>query len=105
MSDPILSAKHRLLRRSVRSYCEQALGPIAAEMDREARFPWEVVEKMGKLGYFGIQVPQELGGAGMDSVSYIIVIEEISRVCAGLGLCVTVHNSVGVYPLVAFGSP
>lgn len=70
----------------------------------EARFPWEVIEKMGKLGYFGIQVPRDLGGADMDSVSYCIVIEEISRACAGLGLCVTVHNSVGVYPIVAFGS-
>jgi alkylation response protein AidB-like acyl-CoA dehydrogenase len=59
---------------------------------------------MGKLGYFGIQVPQELGGAGLDTVNYMIVVEEISRVCAGLGLCVSVHNSVAVYPLLVFGS-
>jgi alkylation response protein AidB-like acyl-CoA dehydrogenase len=103
--DAFLTEKHRAVRRSVRAFCERELQPIAKEIDREASFPWEVVEKMGKLGYFGIQVPQELGGAGMDSVSYIIVIEEISRVCAGLGLCVTVHNSVGVYPILAFGSP
>jgi alkylation response protein AidB-like acyl-CoA dehydrogenase len=63
-----------------------------------------VIEKMGKLGYFGIQVPQTLGGAGLDTVGYIIVIEEISKACAALGLCVTVHNSVAVYPLLAFGS-
>jgi len=103
--DAFLTEKHRAVRRSVRAFCEREIQPIAKEIDQEASFPWEVVEKMGRLGYFGIQVPQELGGAGMDSVSYIIVIEEISRVCAGLGLCVTVHNSVGVYPLVAFGSP
>jgi alkylation response protein AidB-like acyl-CoA dehydrogenase len=103
--DAFLTEKHRAVRRSVRAFCERELQPIAKEIDREASFPWEVVEKMGKLGYFGIQVPRELGGAGMDSVSYIIVIEEISRVCAGLGLCVTVHNSVGVYPILAFGSP
>jgi butyryl-CoA dehydrogenase len=63
-----------------------------------------VVDKMGKLGYFGIQAPEILGGAAMDTISYAIVIEEISRACAGLGLCVTVHNSVAVFPLVAFGS-
>ncbi|MBN1843360.1 MAG: acyl-CoA dehydrogenase family protein [Deltaproteobacteria bacterium] len=102
--DTFLSEKHRTVRRSVRAFCERELEPIAKEIDQEARFPWEVVEKMGKLGYFGVQAPKELGGAGMDSVGYIIVIEEISRACAGLGLCVTVHNSVAVYPLLAFGS-
>lgn len=99
-----MSEKHRAVRRSVREFCERELLPIAKDIDQEARFPWEVVEKMGRLGYFGIQVPRELGGAGMDSVSYVIVIEEVSRVCGGLGLCVTVHNSVAVYPILAFGS-
>ncbi|MBN2062719.1 MAG: acyl-CoA dehydrogenase family protein [Deltaproteobacteria bacterium] len=99
-----LTEKHNIVRRSVREFCEREIKPIAKDLDIEARFPWEIVEKMGKLGYFGIQVPPELGGAGMDTVSYCIVIEEISRVCAGLGLCVTVHNSVCVYPLLVFGS-
>lgn len=102
--DNILSEKHRVVRRSVRRFCERELQPIAKEIDHEARFPWEVVEKMGRLGYFGIQVPKELGGADLDSLSYAIIIEEISRVCASLGLCVTVHNSVAVYPILAFGS-
>lgn len=100
----ILSEKHHIVRRSVRAFCERELRPIAKDIDAEARFPWDVVEKMGRLGYFGIQAPEELGGAGMDSISYCIVIEEISRVCAGLGLCVTVHNTVGVFPLVTFGT-
>lgn len=102
--DTILSEKHRVVRRSVRRFCERELQPIAKEIDHEARFPWEVVEKMGRLGYFGIQVPKELGGADLDSLSYAIIIEEISRVCASLGLCVTVHNSVALYPILAFGS-
>ena len=102
--DRLLSDKHRALRRSVRAFCERELRPIAGEIDEEARFPWEVVEKMGALGYFGIQVPPALGGAGLDSVSYAIAIEEISRVCAAMGLCIAVHNSVAVYPLMAFGS-
>ncbi len=102
--DTLVSEKHRAVRRSVRAFCERELLPIARDIDHEARFPWDVVEKMARLGYFGIQVPREFGGAGMDSVSYVIVIEEISRACGGLGLCVTVHNSVAVFPILAFGS-
>jgi butyryl-CoA dehydrogenase len=102
--DLFLSKKHTIVRRSVRAFCERELKPIAHELDLEARFPWELVEKMGKLGYFGIQAPEALGGAAMDTISYAIIIEEISRACAGLGLCITVHNSVAVFPLVAFGS-
>ena len=102
--DSFLSEKHRIVRRSVRSFCEREIKPIAGEIDREARFPWEVVEKMGKLGYFGIQAPRELGGADLDSVSYAIIVEEISRASGSLGLCVTVHNSVALYPIIAFGS-
>jgi len=102
--ETFLSEKHRTIQRSVRTFCQREIRPIAKEIDQEASFPWEVVGKMGKLGYFGIQVPQALGGAGLDTVGYVIVIEEISRACAGLGLCVTVHNSVAVYPLLAFGS-
>lgn len=104
MAEPFLNEKHRVLRRSVRSFCEQELGPIAAHIDQEARFPWEVMEKMGPLGYFGIQAPRELGGAGLDSVSYAITIEEVSRVSGSIGLCLSVHNSVALYPIVAFGS-
>ncbi|MBN2178415.1 MAG: acyl-CoA dehydrogenase family protein [Deltaproteobacteria bacterium] len=99
-----LSEKNRAVRRSVRAFCEREIMPIAGEIDREARFPWEVIEMMGKLGYFGIQVPKKLGGSGMDSLSCVITIEEISRACGSLGLCVTVHNSVAVYPIMAFGS-
>lgn len=99
-----LTEKQNIVRRSVRAFCEREIAPIARDIDQEARFPWEVVEKMGKLGYFGIQVPEELGGAGMDAVSYCIIIEEISRVCSGLGLCVTVHNSVCLNPIVTFGT-
>ena len=102
--DVFVDEKHNAVRRSVRAFCERELMPIAKDLDLEARFPWEVVEKMGKLGYFGIQVPGEFGGAGMDPLSYIIVIEEISRACAGLGLCLTVHYGVGVYPIMTFGT-
>ncbi len=104
MTEPFLNEKHRILRRSVRDFCEQELKPIAAEIDQEARFPWEVAEKMGPLGYFGIQAPREMGGAGLDSLSYAVTIEEVSRVSGALGLCLSVHNSVALYPILAFGS-
>lgn len=100
----LLSEKSRAVRRSVRAFCERELAPIAGDIDREARFPWEMVEQMGKLGYFGIQAPRELGGADMDTMSYAVTVEEISRVSGSLGLCVTVHNSVAVYPILAFGN-
>jgi len=96
--------KHKIVRRTVRDFAEAELGPIAHEIDRDARFPWEVIEKMKPLNYFGLQIPQKYGGAEIDSVSYAITIEELSRVCASIGLCVTVHNSVGAHPIVSFGS-
>jgi butyryl-CoA dehydrogenase len=102
--DVFLNEKNHAVRRSVRAFCERELMPIAKDLDLEARFPWEVVEKMSKLGYFGIQAPKEFGGAGMDAISYAIVIEEISRACAGLGLCLTVHYGVCVYPIMVFGT-
>ena len=104
MVEPFLNEKHLVLRRSVRSFCEAELGPIAAAIDQEARFPWDVAEKMGQLGYFGIQAPRDLGGAGLDTISYAVTIEEISRVSGAMGLCLSVHNSVGLYPILAFGS-
>lgn len=97
--------KHKLIRDSVRNFAETELAPIAAEIDRTATFPRPVIEKMGQLSYFGLQVPKEFGGAALDSVSMAIVVEEISRVCAAIGLCVTVHNGVAVYPILQFANP
>ncbi len=102
--DTLLSEKNRAVRRSVRAFCEREIRPIAQQIDQEASFPWEVVEKMGRLGYFGIQVPRDLSGAEMDALSYVVVVEEISRLCASLGVCISVHNSVAVYPILTFGS-
>ncbi|MCE5263260.1 MAG: acyl-CoA dehydrogenase family protein [Deltaproteobacteria bacterium] len=96
--------KHKVVRKAVRMFAEAELGPIAHDIDRDARFPWEVVEKMMPLHFFGLQAPREFGGAEMDSISYAIVIEEISRVSAAVGLCITVHNGVAVYPIVRFGT-
>ena len=96
--------KHKLVRKAVREFSEAELGPIAHEIDRDARFPWEVVEKMQPLNFFGLQAPKKYGGADLDSISYAIAVEEISRVSGAMGLCVTVHNSVGLYPILRFGT-
>jgi len=96
--------KHQLIAKTVREFAENEIKPMVAELDREARFPHEIVERMKPLNFFGLQVPKRLGGAELDTISYAIVVEELSRVSAALGLCVTVHNSVGIYPILEFGT-
>ena len=99
-----LSIKQKQIRRMARQFAKAELAPIAKEVDEEGRFPWEAVEKMGPLNFFGMQAPRQYGGAEMDSISYCLVIEEISRVSAAIGLAVAVHNSVVVYPISQFGN-
>jgi butyryl-CoA dehydrogenase len=96
--------KHKVVRKIVREFAETEIAPTVSDIDREGRFPWEVIEKMRSLNFFGLQIPKAYGGAEVDSISYAITIEELSRVCAAIGLCVTVHNSVGAYPIVRFGT-
>ena len=96
--------KHKLIRSTTRHFAETELAPIAAEIDQNRIFPREVIEKMRPLQYFGLQAPKEYGGAALDSISAAIVVEELSRVCAAVGLCVTVHNGVAVYPLLQFAN-
>lgn len=96
--------KHQLIRKTVREFAENEIQPHVSALDRESRFPWEIIEKMKPLNFFGLQTPKHLGGAGLDTISYAIAIEELSRVSAAIGLCVTVHNSVAIYPILAFGT-
>jgi alkylation response protein AidB-like acyl-CoA dehydrogenase len=96
--------KHKLIRNSARNFAETELASIAAEIDQQRIFPRNVIAKMKELNYFGLQVPKEYGGAALDSISSAIVVEEISRVCAAVGLCVTVHNGVAVYPILQFAN-
>ena len=96
--------KQVVIRRSVRKFAEKRLAPAAVEMDRTGDFRWDIAEEMARLQYFGLEIPARYGGAGLDSVSAAIVIEEISRANAAVGLCVSVHNSVSAYPVYLFGS-
>jgi hypothetical protein len=79
--------KHQLIRKTVREFAENEIRPLAAEMDKGPGFPDDLMEKMKPLHYFGLQVPMHLGGADLDSISYAIVIEEISRVSAARFWC------------------
>jgi butyryl-CoA dehydrogenase len=99
-----LSMKHRIIQKTARQFAERECGPLASRIDREAELPLTLLERMKPLGYFGLQIPQELDGAGLDTLGFALVVEAVSQVCAALGLLVAVHNSVVANPLLRFGT-
>src|SRR5213596_787069 len=96
--------QHLAVRNMVREFARSEVAPVAAELDAKAEFPWENVRKMGELGLLGIPWPEELGGAGLDTISYMIVIEELAKVDASHGLTVSAHTTLGTSPIVRFGN-
>ncbi len=102
--DFTLDSDHELLRQSVRDFAENEVAPHAAEIDRSRRFPIETFKKAAELGLTGVHFPESYGGAGMDYLSYVIVIEEISRACASTGVILSVQNSLVANPIFSFGS-
>ena len=99
-----LPAEHQLLRRTVRDYMEGEVGPLVDEHERERRFPRPIVDKLGEMGWLGIPVPEQWGGAGMDILAYAIAVEEIGRVWGSLGLIVAAHTSLGCGPILLAGT-
>ncbi|MFX1257883.1 MAG: acyl-CoA dehydrogenase family protein [Promethearchaeota archaeon] len=99
-----LPEKHKLVRRSVRKFAEDILAPFAPIVDKESKFSWETAKELSKINAWGIEIPEKYGGAALDSISYAITIEEISRICASTGLNVSAHNSLGTYPIFKWGS-
>jgi len=91
-----LTEMQKLFQKTIREFCEKEIKPIAAKIDKEEYFSWDLYKKMGKMGLMGMTVPQEYGGAGIDKVSYMIALEEISRYCGSTGLTVEAHNTLGV---------
>jgi alkylation response protein AidB-like acyl-CoA dehydrogenase len=77
-----LSEEQQMIQTMAREFAESAIRPIAAEIDREARFPHETVKRMGELGLMGIAIPEQWGGSGADAVAYVVALEEIARICA-----------------------
>ena len=90
-----LSDEHRLFQGTVREFAEGAIGPVAEELDRTGRFPLELVAAAAELGLLGIPIPAEWGGAGADTVSYAIAIEELARVDQSFAITVAAHTSLG----------
>lgn len=97
------SEEQEMMRKMVRDFAENEIAPFVEEMEK-GKFPREILRKMGELGLMGIPVPEKYGGAEMDFVSYIIAINEISRVSATVGVILSVHTSVGTNPILYFGS-
>jgi alkylation response protein AidB-like acyl-CoA dehydrogenase len=100
-----LDESHALLRQSVRDFARAEIAPHAQRWDREERFPMELVPKLAAMGLLGIRIPEEYGGAGMDTLAYAICIEEIARVDGSIALTVASHNGLGTGHLLAFGTP
>jgi short-chain 2-methylacyl-CoA dehydrogenase len=99
-----LSDEHDLLRKTVRELAEERIAPVAEELDREHRFPYEIVSELAELGLMGIPVPAEHGGAGGDTLSYAIAIEELTRVDSSVAITVAAHTSLGTMPILLYGS-
>jgi butyryl-CoA dehydrogenase len=99
-----LTEEQRLIRDTARDFAQREIAPKAAELDKTGRWPSEIVKRMGELGFLGMAIPQEHGGAGMDTVSYSLAMEEISAACASCGVIMSVNNSLFCDPVYKFGT-
>lgn len=95
---------HEELRAAIRGFAETKVKPIAFSLDKESKFPTEIVKEMGENGWMGLPYPKEYGGAGMDYIAYAIAVEELARVDGGVGVILSAHVSLGSYPIFAFGT-
>ena len=99
-----LSQEQELVRRTVREFAESRIAPVAEELDREHRFPYDLVSELAELGLMGMTIPEEYGGGGADTVSYAIAVEELTRVDSSVAITVAAHHSLGTLPIYYFGN-
>jgi short/branched chain acyl-CoA dehydrogenase len=99
-----LSDDHRLIQETVRDFARNEVAPVAEELDRDKRFPYEIVAKLGELGLMGIPFPEEYGGAGGDSLAYTLAVEELTRVDSSVAITMCAHTSLGTQPIYLFGT-
>lgn len=99
-----LTPEQELVRDTVRTFARERIQPLAAELDRESRFPYEIVAELGELGLMGLPVPERYGGAGADTVAYALAIEELARVDSSVAITVAAHTSLGTMPILLFGT-
>lgn len=100
----LFTEEQKMLKEMVAKFASEKIAPVAAENERNHRFPKEIIEEAGELGLMGIAYPTEYGGAGMDYVSYMIAVEEISRWCASTGVIISAHSSLACDPIYRFGT-
>jgi butyryl-CoA dehydrogenase len=98
MTLPFITDEHRIIKDTCSAFSQEHLVPIAGKIDAEHTFPEAEVKKLGELGMMGISVDAEYGGSGMDTISYVIAMEEISKGCASTGVIMSVNNSLYVHP-------
>ena len=94
-----LNEDQEMLRDMIREFAEKEIAPIAAELDEQERFPEELIPQMGEMGAMGIPVSEDYGGTGMDYQSYVLAVEEISKICASTGVTISAHTSLCCCPL------
>ena len=99
-----LNENQSMIRQMARDFANAKIAPIAHDIDKHGTFPEATVREMGELGFMGLSVPEAYGGSGADITSYALVVEELSRVCGSHGLTVAAHNSLGCWPIAAFGT-
>src|SRR5688572_877169 len=105
MHDSTYFQEHHLATRAmVRAFAHDEVAPVARRFDESQEFPWENVAKMAKLGLLGIPWSEELGGSGLDTISFIIAIEELARVCASHSITISAHTTLGTSPIVNYGT-
>ncbi len=99
-----LTDDQRMVRDTARDFATREIAPLAAELDKTERWPAEIIAKMAELGFLGVAIPSEFGGAGLDTLSYALVMEEISAACASCGVIMSVNNSLFSDPVYKFGT-
>ncbi len=99
-----LGQEHELVRSTVREFAQERVAPVAEELDRESRFPYDLVAAMAELGLMGMTIPEKYGGAGTDTLAYAIAVEELTRVDSSVAITMAAHHSLGTLPIYYFGS-
>ncbi len=99
-----LSEEHKMIQAAARDFAQKEITKVAAELDETGEFPYETVKKMGQLGFMGIEVPEEYGGAGMDTIAYVLAMEEINKADASHGTIMSVNNSLYAHGIMKFGT-
>ena len=97
------SEQHLAVREMVRGFAQDEVAPVASQLDERAEFPWENIKKMGELGLLGVPWSEELGGAGLDYIAYMMAIHEMAKVDASHAITISAHTTLGTSPIVHFG--